>query len=180
MPVNSPEKSLFGTLEKQSLAKPVISLEKQALADFRSGATIFDDYAGEPANIRYKDYLIPVRDYSEIPIRIYNDDPKLKTPVLVMYPACGYILDLFESNAIACSRIAEFSQIKVILVNFRLAPENPLPISIYDAYDATKYIARHAEKFGIDRHKLYIGGLSSGAHTAAVVSNLARSDETRG
>ena len=52
-----------------------------------------------------------------------------------------------------------------------------MPTAIHDAYDATKYIANHSDKFNIDRKKLFIGGISSGGNCAAVISNLARHDE---
>jgi hypothetical protein len=42
-----------------------------------------------------------------------------RTPVLIFYPGCGFVFDLFEVNSIICSRVAFFSGIKIILVQFR-------------------------------------------------------------
>lgn len=176
MPVNPSEIKLFEFLEKRAEANPSKPLEQQTIAEFRAGNEVFLEFTGKPTNISYEEQFVSARDGHKIPIGIYNNDIKTNTPVLIMYPGCGYILDLFEINAIACSRIAKYSGIKVILVNFRLAPEHPLPIAIYDGYDATKYIATHAEQYRIDPDKIFIGGISSGAHCAAVISNLARAD----
>ena len=177
MSVNSAELKFFTELEEYAKKNPSKPIEEQTLAEFRQGAGIFLEFAGEPADVSYNDAFISARDGHQIPIRIYNSDIGDNSPVLIMYPGCGYILDLFETNAIACSRIAAHSGIKVAIVNFRLAPEYPLPTAIYDGYDATKYIATHAKEFQIDPAKLFIGGISSGGHCAAVISHLARTDK---
>ncbi len=111
---------------------------------------VFHKFAGQAANVSTENRSIRARDGYEVPIRIYNSDLTEKSPVLIIFPGCGYILPLFEGNAIACSRIAKYSGIKVIVVDYRLAPENPLPTPIYDAYDVTKYIATHGLEFNID------------------------------
>lgn len=177
MAVNNSEAQFFKQLAHEAELNPPLPIEKQTVADLRSGANLFLKYAGLMADVTITDEFITARDSYQIPIRIFNSDLTDKQPVLIIYPGCGFVLDLFETNSISCSRIAKYSGIKVILVNFRLAPENPLPIPIYDAYDATKHIALNANKYNIDANKIFIGGLSSGAHCAAVVTNLAKSDK---
>lgn len=176
MPVNKSEIELFKLLEQRNHANPPKPIEQQTIADFRAGAAIFLEFAGSPAEVNYQNTFVTARDGYQIPIRIYNNDIKEKKPVMIFYPGCGYVNDLFETNAIACSRIAKYAGIKVIVVNFRLAPEYPLPTSIYDAYDVTEYMAKHANEYQIDPEKIFIGGISSGAHAAAVISALARQE----
>src|SRR5579872_4675618 len=158
MPVNIAEKKFFNQLAAQQSVTPVKSLASLTVGEFRKNAELFSEFTGSPADIPFIDDFVRVRDDHKIRIRIYNPNAK-KTPALIFYPGCGYVLDLFEINAIACSRIAQYSQIKVILVDFRLAPEYPLPTSIYDAYDVTCYIAKSAALFGIDQNHIFIGGL---------------------
>lgn len=174
MPVNFAEKKFFDLLEAaaQTADQPVKPLEDQTIEEFRVGASAFAEFTGKPADISYKNDFVPARDCFQIPIRIYNNTLHKNSPVLIFFPGCGYVLDWFEINAIACSRIAKYAGVKVIVVNFRLAPEYPLPTSIHDGFDATQYIAKHADHFGIDPHRIFIGGLSSGGHCAATVSNL--------
>ncbi len=176
MPVNPAEVKLFKLLEAKAAAVPQKPLEQQSIAEFRAGADMFFEFAGKPADVKFENHSVPARDGYAIPMRIYNADLG-RSPVLMMYPGCGYVFDLFETNAIACSRIAKEAGIKVILVNFRLAPEYPLPTAIYDGYDATQYIVTQAAQFQIEANKLFIGGISSGAHCAAVITNLARQDK---
>ena len=106
MPVNPSELKFFAELEKQAAANPTKPFSEQTLAEFRAGTGLFLEFAGEPANVKYEDTFVPARDGYLIPIRIYNSDISELKPVLIMYPGCAFIVDLFESNAIACSRIA--------------------------------------------------------------------------
>lgn len=175
MPVNQAEQKLFMLLEQRFGVVPKQPVSEPTITDFRKNCEFLGEFTGvsEPT-VAFKNEFIIARDGYKIPIRIYNPEiveGKFNS-VLVFYPGCGYICDLFEANAIACSRIAKYSGMKVIIVNFRLAPENHLPISIYDAYDVTKYIALHNSQYGIDTNKIFIGGLSSGAHCAAVISDM--------
>lgn len=168
MPLNPAEKNFFDSLAQQE-NNPRKDTEL-SLQEFRAGADFFLSFTGDAADVKFKDQLIPVRDGATILARTYNYELPEETPALFFYPGCGYLFDLFEANAIACSRIAKFSNIKVTIVNFRLAPEYPLPQSILDAYDVTKYIAEHHEEFGIDPSKVFIGGVSSGAHCSAAIA----------
>lgn len=176
MPLNPVEKEFFAQLVAEQAAKPSSSTAPLTIEEFRNGS-IFLTHPGKPADVEFIDTTITVRDGYEVPIRIYNSDLKDTSPVLIFYPGCGYVLPLFEVNAIACSRIAAQLKIKVIVVDFRLTPEFPLPISMYDAYDVTCYLASHAQEFGVDPNKIFIGGISSGAHCAATVAFLARDNK---
>ncbi len=178
MPINECEKRFFdyvANTPELNLSVPPEQLTVQHLRQVFSSLFLLKT-CGEYADVSCSKQFIPARDGHIIPIRIFNHDIMETLPVLVMFPGTGYILDNFEINAIPFSRIAKASGIKVIMPEYRVAPENPLPISIYDAYDTVKYIATYNAEFNIDPNRIFIGGLSSGAHAAAVVSNLARND----
>lgn len=170
--LNPSEKQFAEFLESHKLSNPGKPLSERSLEELRAGTSVFMQYVGDAADVSYCDEQIPMSDGIPIAIRIYNNHLPDKTPVLIFYPGCAFIFDVFEINRIICSRIAFHSGIKVIMVHFRLAPESPLPTSIYDSYDATAYIAEHADRFGIDADKIFISGWCSGAHCAAAVSSL--------
>ena len=174
MPLNQSEINFFNLLAQREAANPSKSLEQQSLEEFRQGSLI--EFAGKPADVKKADSHITARDGYSIPIRIFNSDIKIPGPVFILFPGGGYVINTFEETAIAASRIAKFSGIKVIVVNYRLTPENPMPIPINDAFDSTKYIATHPDEFQLDASKLNIGGLSAGAHCAAVISYLSQND----
>lgn len=178
MPVNPAEAKLFADLAQEAAANPPKPLDQQTIGEFRTNMAVLHEFTGPASNVGFIDQRVPARDGYQIPIRIYHPEITAPGPVLIMFPGCGYVSPLFEINSIACSRIAKYSGVKVILVDYRLAPENPLPLSIYDGYDAARYIATHPDFFKIDPNKIFIGGMSSGAHCAAVVTNLARQDHS--
>jgi len=174
----NPTEKLFGDfLESYQLSNPDVSLSGQTIEDLRNSVDLFAQYAGQSADISYKDSTVLARDGFPLSVRIYNDQLPDTAPVLIFYPGCAFVFDLFEVNGTFCSRIAENAQIKVILVQFRLAPENSMPTSLNDGYDAATYIATHADLFGIDPDRLFLGGWASGAHCATVVSSLAREND---
>ena len=176
MPVNPSEQKFFEVLAASPPTKP---LSETSLAEFRSNMAFLNspDYTGKPADVPFQDASVAVRDGYRVPIRIYHSDLTEVTPVLIFYPGCAYIVDFFELNAVAVSRIAFYAGIKVIIVNHRLGPEHLMPGSTYDGYDVTEYIATHPQEFAIDPSRLFVGGISSGGHCAAVVSNLAKKEK---
>lgn len=54
----------------------------------------------------------------------------------------------------------------VAVVEYRDASIAPFPAQIYDAQRAVRFMAQHAEEYGIDPAKIVMGGSSSGGHTA--------------
>jgi acetyl esterase len=175
MPLNAAEVKFFQFLEEERKKAPPKPLSELTLSELRGSVASLLAFAGSEANIPKKEQAIPIRDGRSVKIRIYNSE-LADSPVLIFYPGCGYILPAFELNAIAASRIAKAANIKVIVPDFDLAPENALPKPIFDCYDVTKYIYNHCDELKIDSKKFFIGGLSSGAHCAASISILARTD----
>ncbi len=169
----NPKEKEFGDVWESTRTRSGKPLQELTLDELRNSTQDFLPYAGNPANVSFEDRKLPTRDGISLSIRIYNCELPPDTPALIFYPGCGFVFDLFDVNSIICSRIAFFSGIKIILVQFRLAPEHPMPTSIYDGYDAAVYIATHAKLFGIDSNQLLLGGWCSGAQCATAVSHLA-------
>src|SRR3990167_8837376 len=103
MPLNPAEANFFESLAKQAKENPPTPLSEQSLDDFRKGSEFFMAFTGKPSDVSVTNTFVPARDGYQIPLRIYNDDLPENSPVLIMYPGCGYVIDLFEPNAIACS-----------------------------------------------------------------------------
>ena len=169
--------SFFKKAKEDEVKNPPKPLEKKSIEELRAISDFVMNFTGKPASYHYKEDFIIARDGYQIPFRIYNDDVDNKKPILIFFPGTAYINPLFEANAIACSRIAKHLKSKVVIVNYRLAPEYPLPTAIYDGYDAVKYISKNYNHFNIDSEKIFIGGISSGAGMAAIISNLSRNDK---
>lgn len=66
-----------------------------------------------------------------------------------------------------CRLLAERADCVVFNIDYSLAPEKPYPNGLNDCYNALKYIYTHAEKFGVDKERIGMGGDSSGGNLAA-------------
>jgi acetyl esterase len=112
---------------------------------------------------------------TELPIRVYRHaDPDDDPPVLVYYHGGGWMLGTLDSIDGVCRRLARRGECVVVSVDYRLAPENPFPAGVDDAYAALRWTAEHADAFGGDPDRLAVGGTSAGGNLAAVTALRAR------
>ena len=113
-----------------------------------------------------------------IPARIYTPKQLRKAdglaPCLVFFHGGGWVIGDLDSHDVVCRKLADEGQLIVVSVDYRLAPEHKFPAAVDDAITATKWIAGHAEQFGIDASRLSVGGDSAGGNLAAVVAIAAR------
>ena len=165
MPINQAEKAFFASLKdnKPGIGGPPTLDQQRATAKI-----LFTKHAGQAAKAPFRDILIPTRDGQNVRVRIFN--PTIEGPVLFFLPGNAFIFDLFECNAIAASRIAFFGKLKVIMIDYRLMPENPWPTTINDIEDVMTEIWQNPTKYAIDQEFIYLSGICSGAHAAALVA----------
>jgi acetyl esterase len=64
--------------------------------------------------------------------------------------------------------------LKVIAVDYRLAPEHVFPAALDDALASVQWIEANATALGLDAGRLAVGGDSAGAMLAAIVTQLLR------
>lgn len=181
MSLNQKEIDLFELLAQENAALqaelPSQVDQEITLESLRDWPKSIMRFAGKSADIPYEEVFIPMRDGATILARIYNPQLDSRSPCLLFYPGCGYVIDAFELNAIAASRIASYVNAKVFMINLRLCPEFPLPIAMHDAFDSAKYVITHFDQFNVDPNNVSVGGFSSGAHAAAYVANASRYDK---
>jgi acetyl esterase/lipase len=90
--------------------------------------------------------------------------------------AGGWVVGGLKSEAAWCRHMCNKANIKVIDVDYRMAPEFPFPTSIYDCWDAVKWAIANAKFLNIDPSSVSIGGLSAGGHMSAVLAHFARDE----
>jgi acetyl esterase len=94
-------------------------------------------------------------------------------PALVFFHGGGWIYGDLESHDALCRVLAEEAQVRVIAVDYRLAPEAPFPAAFDDSWAAWEWITTHAQGIGIDPGRLAVGGDSAGGNLAALVAQHA-------
>lgn len=101
-------------------------------------------------------------------MRIYEprDSRDVPLPVLLYLHGGGWTFGSINSCGRFCNAIAADGRIKVIALDYRLAPEHPYPDGLNDCVDAVNYIIAHADELNIDVNRITVGGDSSGGNLA--------------
>ncbi|KAJ5621151.1 hypothetical protein N7510_005135 [Penicillium lagena] len=159
--------SLSVTSDIQALRKLLSQRKKELTQSYAN--------SGGPVIIE-EDHSIPTRDGSQITVRAYKrehqDEPG---PVLVIFHGGGWVLGGLENEVLLCRTWCEHFSGLCVNVDYRLAPENPFPIPVYDTYDALTWTASRAKLLGGNPEKGFIiGGISAGGGMAAAISHLYR------
>jgi len=92
------------------------------------------------------------------------------TPLLVFFHGGGMIYGDLDSHDAVCRFLAERSGVRVLAVEYRLAPEHAFPAGVDDASAAFAWISDRAADFGADPERLAVGGDSAGGYLAAATA----------
>jgi acetyl esterase len=96
--------------------------------------------------------------------------------VLVWFHGGGWIMGDIPGIDPACRAICAASGQAVLVVDYRLAPEDPYPAGLEDAWIALQWACgpEGAEMLAIDEGRVAVGGDSAGGNLAAAVAQRAR------
>jgi acetyl esterase len=97
-------------------------------------------------------------------------------PALVFFHGGAWIYGDLDSHDAVCRFLAEEAQVRVVAVDYRLAPEAPFPAGFEDALAAWRWITEHAKGIAIDPTRIAVGGDSAGGNFAALVAQHAVKD----
>jgi acetyl esterase len=112
----------------------------------------------------------------DVPVRLYRPAGDSSLPLHVYFHGGGFILGSALSGDLdgLLSRRALDAGCLVASVEYRLAPEHRFPAGVNDCYTALTGLVADAERHGIVREAVTVGGASSGGNFAAVVALMAR------
>lgn len=100
-------------------------------------------------------------------------------PGLVYFHGGGFTIGSIETHDGIVSRLAVASGVKILSVDYRLAPENPFPVAHDDALLSARWAFDNAEAIGFDPDRIAVGGDSAGANLASSVCLDMRGDAGR-
>lgn len=112
----------------------------------------------------------------QLPARLYVADPSPAgepAPLLVYYHGGGWVIGDLDTHDGLCRLLASAAGVRVLSIDYRLAPEHPFPQPLEDAWAAFEWAAANAATLGADPARIAVGGDSAGANMAAVVSHMA-------
>lgn len=105
--------------------------------------------------------------------RLYDRVAGGGRPTLVYFHGGGFVYGDIDSHDAICRRLAHAGDLRVISVEYRLAPEHPFPAAPEDAWAALNDIVARADELGVDAARLGVGGDSAGGNLAAVTARRA-------
>ncbi len=159
-----------------------------------SGTRSLTDGGGDPARIRVERRFeaavaagpsIPMARVEELEMpgpagamraRLYTPagDNRAANPLLVYYHGGGWVIGDLDTHDGVCRFLAAHSGVKVLSIDYRLAPEHPFPEPLEDAHAAFDWAVAHASELGADSARIAVGGDSAGGNMATVVCQMAR------
>jgi acetyl esterase len=109
-----------------------------------------------------------------LPIRIYCPaSDKSGLPLLVYYFGGGWHLGSIDAVDNIAKYLSQRGEAVVITVGYRLAPEDPYPAAVEDAYRAVTWAYENAPSFNASPDKIAVAGDSAGG-MAAVMTLMSR------
>ena len=114
--------------------------------------------------------------HTALPARIYSPHgDSTRLPGLIYFHGGGLVAGSIATHDGIARALADAGGVRVVSVDYRLAPEAHFPAALHDAKSAVEYIAAHCADFGVDPDRLGICGDSAGATLAAATcQTLAR------
>lgn len=141
---------------------------EEARARYRRETLIFQWPRTPVAAVR--DLEIPGGAGQPLRLRHYAPDAAGQRPLTVYLHGGGFVIGDLETHDEPCRILCRHGRMHVLAVEYRLAPEHPLPAAIDDARAALRWAQDHAAELGADADRIGMGGDSAGANLATVVS----------
>ena len=108
-----------------------------------------------------------------LPARLYSPGTlPASAPLLVYLHGGGWVVGDLETHDQPCRFLAKHAQIRVLSVDYRLAPEHPFPAAVEDSVAAVRHAIEEAARYRADPARIAVGGDSAGGNLAAAAARL--------
>ena len=122
-----------------------------------------------PPGVHRRDITLPGAA-GPLPARVYDTRPAdAARPALLFLHGGGWVQGGIDTHDGLCGRIALEAGIRVISLEYRLAPEHPFPAAPDDVLAVWRALSAGPGEWGLDGARLAVGGDSAGGNLAAVL-----------
>ena len=143
------------------------SSRDQSIDERRAGYLASTALAGGTESI----VSIQTIELEEMTFQVYSpiESPAFLPTVIYYHGGC-FISGGFATHDNQLRQLAVYGRCKVIAVQYRLAPEHTFPAAHNDAHRGAELVWQHAERLGVDKHRITLAGDSAGGHLALVTA----------
>jgi acetyl esterase len=116
-------------------------------------------------------------DMGSLRLRFYtpaNTKKDSDLPVIIYYRGGGWVIADLDTYDASASAIARKAKAIVVSVDYPMAPEHKFPAAHGTAFEAYKYIVKHAKSWGGNADRIGIVGESAGGNLAIAMALAAR------
>ncbi|MEZ5656649.1 MAG: alpha/beta hydrolase [Sphingobium sp.] len=128
----------------------------------------------EYPDVKRQDFHTSTHDGAEILLRWYTKTGHRPGSAVLYTHGGGMIMGSVELFDRLIARNVENTGVPFLAVDYRLAPENPHPTPIEDAFSGLEWLKAHASELGVDPARIAVMGDSAGAGIAAGLALLNR------
>lgn len=95
------------------------------------------------AGLDIYEFDVAARDAHPIRLRSYcqtQDDGSARLPLFLYMHGGGYVTGGLETDDATCRAIAQKLRLRVLSVEYRLAPEDKFPVGFQDCFDVVRWV----------------------------------------
>ena len=127
--------------------------------------------ARTPKKLHGKELFLDT-EAGSVRVLAYNLDRPQTLPLFVDIHGGGFTMGRAEMDDPWLSDVAERAGVKILSIDYSLAPEHPFPKALDECYGVVKYAKEHADELGIDPGSMAVGGHSAGGNLSAGICLL--------
>jgi acetyl esterase len=116
------------------------------------------------------DVTVENRVFDGVPCQIFRPEGAGLKPGLIYFHGGGWVLGGPDTHGDMCAEMASGADCVVVLVDYRLAPENPHPAQLEDSLAVLLWLQEHGREIGMDPEHIIGGGDSVGGQMTAGLS----------
>lgn len=137
--------------------------------------------AGDEAHVAPLEERLPLHSVEDttagdVPVRIYTPTDTDAYGLLVYFHGGAFFLGSLNTHDHVARNLAKETGLKVISVDYRLAPEAAFPAGLEDCHAVVRWAAENGEALKWDGKTLALAGDSSGGTFVAAVAALAHDE----